>query len=82
LDALRRAPLRKDLTKLYPNIRDRRLRHEIHDIARISIVRTVKMKDVEKNIVRCADAAAAKRMMSLIEQVRDKGDSIGGVLSA
>ena len=41
---------------------------------------TVKTKDVEKNIVRCPDAAAAKQMISLIEQVRDEGDSIGGVI--
>jgi chorismate synthase len=38
------------------------------------------MKEVEKNIVRCPDAAAAKRMISLIEQVRDEGDSVGGVI--
>src|SRR5437016_13681228 len=36
------------------------------------------MKDVEKNIVRCPDAAAAKRMITLIEQIRDAGDSVGG----
>jgi chorismate synthase len=53
---------------------------QIHDIAAKIDRSNVKMKDVEKNIVRCADAAAAKRMMSLIEQVRDKGDSIGGVI--
>src|SRR5262249_24593891 len=39
-----------------------------------------KMKDVEKNIVRCPDGAAAQRMISLIEQTRDEGDSIGGVI--
>src|SRR5207253_3684861 len=53
---------------------------QIHDIAAKIDRSTVKMKDVEKNIVRCADAAAAKRMMSLIEQVRDQGDSIGGLI--
>jgi chorismate synthase len=41
---------------------------------------TVKIKDVEKNMVRCPDAAAAERMILLIEQVRDEGDSIGGVI--
>jgi chorismate synthase len=53
---------------------------QIHDIAAKIDRSNVKMKDVEKNIVRCSDAAAAKRMISLIEQVRDKGDSIGGVI--
>ena len=38
------------------------------------------MKDVEKNVVRCPDTAAAKRMISLIEQIRDEGDSIGGII--
>src|SRR5215813_4870053 len=40
----------------------------------------VKMNDVEKNSVRCPDAAAAKRMISLIEQIRDAGDSVGGMI--
>ena len=55
---------------------------QIHDIAAKIDRSNVKMKDVEKNIVRCADAAAAKRMISLIEQVRDKGDSIGASSNA
>src|SRR5205814_27512 len=41
---------------------------------------TVKMKDVEKNSIRCPDAAAAKKMTSLIEQIRGEGDSVGGVI--
>src|SRR5205823_7087694 len=40
----------------------------------------VKMNDVEKNVVRCPDAAAAKKMISLVEQIRDGGDSVGGVI--
>ena len=53
---------------------------QIHEVSAEIDRSTVKIKDVEKNIVRCADAAAAKRMISLIEQVRDEGDSIGGVI--
>src|SRR5262249_40287475 len=41
---------------------------------------TVKMSDVEKNIVRCPDATAAKKMVALIEEIRDRGDSVGGVI--
>jgi chorismate synthase len=41
---------------------------------------TVTQKDVEKNMVRCPDAAAAKKMISLIEQTRDAGDSVGGLI--
>src|SRR6478672_9056602 len=40
----------------------------------------VTMNDVEKNVVRCPDAVAAKKMMSLVEQIRDAGDSVGGVI--
>jgi chorismate synthase len=39
----------------------------------------VTLDDVEANIVRCPDAAAARRMIELIEQVRAERDSIGGI---
>ena len=74
------AVAKKILRSLYPNFEIVAYVTQIHDIAANIDRSTVKMKDVEKNIVRCADYAAAKRMMSLIEQVRDKGDSIGGVI--
>jgi len=74
------AVAKKILERLYPNFEVVAYVTQIHDItAKIDRSR-VKMKDVEKNIVRCADAAAAKRMMSIIEQVRDQGDSIGGLI--
>ncbi len=53
---------------------------EIHEITAKIDRAGVKMKHVEKNIVRCPDAAAAKQMISLIQQVRDEGDSVGGVI--
>ena len=74
------AVAKKILRSLYPNFEIVAYVTQIHDIAANIDRSTVKMRDVEKNIVRCADYAAAKRMMSLIEQVRDKGDSIGGVI--
>ena len=40
----------------------------------------VTREDIEKNIVRCPDEAAAEKMIRLIEEVRDDGDSIGGVI--
>jgi chorismate synthase len=53
---------------------------QIHEV-RAKIDRsTVKMSDVEKNVVRCPDAAAAKKMISLVEEIRDAGDSVGGVI--
>ena len=53
---------------------------QIHEVTAKIDRSTVTMKDVEKNVVRCPDAAAAKRMISLIEQIRDEGDSVGGVI--
>src|SRR5881296_3138931 len=53
---------------------------QVHDIIASVDRAAVKMKDVEKNIVRCPDAVAAKKMISLIEQVRDEGDSVAGII--
>src|SRR5438093_1388125 len=53
---------------------------QIHGITAKVDRSIVKKKDVEKNVVRCPATAAAKRMISLIEQIRDEGDSIGGVI--
>ena len=53
---------------------------QIHDVIAQVNRSIVKVKDVEKNAVRCPDTAAAKMMTSLIEQIRDEGDSVGGVI--
>jgi chorismate synthase len=53
---------------------------QIHELTAKVDSSKVRMKDVEKNIVRCPDTAAAERMISLIEQTRDDGDSIGGAI--
>lgn len=41
---------------------------------------SVKRSEVEETPVRCPDRKAAQKMIKLIEQVRDDGDSIGGVV--
>ena len=41
---------------------------------------TVTFKQVESNIVRCPDQAAAKKMIALIEKMRRAGDSVGGIV--
>jgi chorismate synthase len=53
---------------------------QIHEVVAKINRSTVKGKEIEKNIVRCPDAVAAKKMVSLIEEIRDKGDSVGGVI--
>ena len=40
----------------------------------------VKAKDIESNIVRCPDPAAAQRMIRLIEKIRRAGDTVGGIV--
>src|SRR5438067_157193 len=74
------AVAKKVLSTFYPDFEIVTYVAQIHDIVAKINRSTVKMKDVEKNIVRCPDVAEAKRMISLIEQVRDEGDSIGGVI--
>jgi chorismate synthase len=46
--------------------------------AEIADPAAVTLEQVESNIVRCPDAAAAERMIELIERVRSEKDSIGG----
>jgi chorismate synthase len=40
----------------------------------------VRLGDVESNMVRCPDAAAAGRMLLLIERMRRAGNSVGGIV--
>lgn len=40
----------------------------------------VALSQVESNMVRCPDVAAAERMINLIEEMRGKGDSVGGIV--
>src|SRR5262249_18837018 len=53
---------------------------QIHEVVAKINRGAVNAKEAEKNLVRCPDAAAAKRMVSLIEEVRRHGDSVGGVI--
>ncbi len=41
---------------------------------------TVKVKDIESNIVRCPDGPIAEKMIRLIEKMRKEGDSVGGIV--
>ena len=74
------AVAKKILSALYPDFELVAYVAQVHDVVAKIDRATVKVHAVEKNIARCPDAAAAIRMISLIEQVRDEGDSIGGVI--
>jgi chorismate synthase len=71
---------KKILATLYPNFQIAAYVTQIHDIAAKVDRAAVRTANVEKNDVRCPDAAAAKQMISLVNRVRDEGDSVGGVI--
>ncbi len=68
------------LLTLYPKFEIVAYVAQIHDVIAQIDRAAVTIKNVERNIVRCPDADAAKQMISLIEQVRDAGDSVGGII--
>ncbi|MEK6946471.1 MAG: chorismate synthase, partial [Nanoarchaeota archaeon] len=53
---------------------------QIKDIAAEIDSEKVSKKDVDSNIVRCPDKNAAKQMIKIVEDAKDKGDSVGGVI--
>src|SRR5438270_6442912 len=74
------AVARKVLRSLYSKIDIVAYVAQIHELAAKIDRSKVKMSDVDANIVRCPDKAAAKKMISLIEKTRADGDSLGGVI--
>ncbi len=48
-------------------------------IASIPDPSKIKLNDVEANQVRCPDPIAAKKMIHLIQSIREEGDSVGGI---
>jgi chorismate synthase len=71
---------RKILRTFYPKIDIVAYVAQIHELSAQIDRSKVKVSDVDSNIVRCPDKAAAKKMISLIEKTRADGDSLGGVL--
>jgi len=53
---------------------------QVGDIKTTIDFNTVTMEQIESNIVRCPDQEIAPKMIRLIEEVRDDGDSIGGII--
>jgi chorismate synthase len=41
----------------------------------------IQLTTIDKSIVRCPDALAAEKMIAHIEELRDSGDSVGGVIT-
>ena len=74
------AVAKKILSALYAEFEIVAYVAQIYEVAAKINRSAVKARDVEKNIVRCPDASATKKMVSLIEDVRVQGDSVGGVI--
>jgi chorismate synthase len=53
---------------------------QVHKISAEIDPNKVKFTDIESNIVRCPDAAAAEKMIRLIEKKRRAGDTVGGIV--
>jgi chorismate synthase len=52
----------------------------VHDLRATVDADTVTREQVESNLVRCPDAAAAQQMAERIRWAKDQGDSVGGVV--
>src|SRR5438552_14222052 len=70
----------KVLRKFWANLEVVAYVKQIHEIVAKIDRSNVKTEEVESSIVRCPDPTAAKLMSQLIEEVREQGDSLGGVI--
>jgi chorismate synthase len=87
-----RASARETIGRVAAGALARKILHQVAGVEIVGYVRrikdlegmvdpdTVTLEQVESNIVRCPDAAAAERMVDLIERTRRDQDSIGGVV--
>ena len=74
------AVAREVLSQLYPGLEILAYVIQAHDISASVDPGRVKLGEVEATPVRCPDQAAAERMMQAIDQAREEGDSLGGVI--
>jgi len=52
----------------------------IKDLEGVVDAQTVTLEQVESNIVRCPDSECAEQMIAIVEEARNQGDSLGGVV--
>ncbi len=74
------AVARRVLAMLYPQLDAVAYVTHVHDLAAAIDSTSVTREQVEANLVRCPDPAAAARMIALIERTRAEGDSLGGII--
>jgi chorismate synthase len=71
---------RKVLATLFPRVEIIAYVAQVHEIVAAVDRKNVSLEKVERSIVRCPDENAAGQMIALIEQVRARGDSLGGMV--
>ncbi len=71
---------RKVILSLVPGYEAVAYVRSIHAIEAMVDPSEVRAEDVESNMVRCPDAAAAERMIELVKRMRTEGNSVGGVI--
>jgi len=74
------AVARKIMRTLHPDFELIAYVNHVYDVTAAVDPATVTTEQVEANIVRCPDAAAAKKMVNAIEKARADGDSLGGTI--
>ena len=75
------AVARKVVATLFPNFELIAYVAQIFDVTSKIDSAAVNRDQVEANMVRCPDAAAAERMVAAIERARSEGDSLGGTIA-
>lgn len=70
----------KKYLKKYLNIEILSYVEQVGDICAEVDYKSVTIDDIESNLIRCPDQSAAKKMISLIEEIKKEGDSIGGII--
>jgi chorismate synthase len=71
---------KKVLAQIAPKLEIVAYVKSIHEIEGQVDTASVSLAQVESNMVRCPDPAAAQKMIDLIKEVRGKGDSVGGII--
>ena len=74
------AVAKKVLQQLAPGLEIVAWVQSIHGLVAQVEPAAVTLDQVESNMVRCPDGAAAEKMIALIKEVRADGDSVGGVI--
>src|SRR5436190_6717891 len=74
------AVAKKVLAQRFPGLETVAYVKTVHTLSAEVDPATVTMEQVESNIVRCPEPAAADRMIEFIKQMRSEGDSVGGTI--